>query len=217
MYMYQHTIVGSKICSPDPNGRINIQNWRFMSLVCGVVVPRNKVILNYLQIHLRRCSLDPYSDEGKFAQFAMQVSPAMQKVPSLILLHLTCKLYSYFISLTPFPPSSSLPLLPFSLLPMYAVYEQDNQCKEQEIPSVLQRGPVHHQKVKQLLDYGFNVPDRNIITILLHMYYTTGGRYTSVSTSWTVSSEPLSLMQRHQHKRYLEVQPRTRQENNLQQ
>ena len=58
----------------DPNGRINIQNWRFMCLTCGVVVPRNKVILNYLQAHLRRCSLDPHTDEGKYAQFAMQVS-----------------------------------------------------------------------------------------------------------------------------------------------
>ena len=61
------------ITSIDPNGRINIQNWRFMSLVCGVVVPRNKVIMNYLLAHLRRCSLDPHTDEGKFAQFAMQV------------------------------------------------------------------------------------------------------------------------------------------------
>ena len=59
---------------PDPNGRINIQNWRFLCLVCGVVVPRNRVILNYLQAHLRRCGLDSHTEEGKFAQFAMQVN-----------------------------------------------------------------------------------------------------------------------------------------------
>lgn len=59
---------------PDPNGRINIQNWRFLCLICGVVVPRNVVILNYLQAHLRRCGIDSHTEEGKFAQFASQVS-----------------------------------------------------------------------------------------------------------------------------------------------
>ena len=41
--------------------------------MCGVVVPRNRVILNYLQAHLRRCSIDAHTEEGKFAQFCMQV------------------------------------------------------------------------------------------------------------------------------------------------
>lgn len=59
---------------PDPNGRINIQNWRLLSLIVGVVVPRNRVILNYLQAHLRRCSIDTNTEEGSFAQFCMQVS-----------------------------------------------------------------------------------------------------------------------------------------------
>ena len=59
---------------PDPNGRINIQNWRFLCLICGVVVPRNQVILNYLHTHLRRCGIDSHTEEGKFAQFATQVS-----------------------------------------------------------------------------------------------------------------------------------------------
>lgn len=58
---------------PEPNGRINIQNWRFMCLVCGVVVPRNRVILNYLQTHLRRCGIEAHTEEGKYAQFALQV------------------------------------------------------------------------------------------------------------------------------------------------
>jgi len=57
---------------PDPNGRINIQNWRMLILATGVVVPRNRVILNYLQAHLRRCSIDTLTEEGKFAQFCMQ-------------------------------------------------------------------------------------------------------------------------------------------------
>lgn len=58
---------------PDPNGRINIQNWRFLCLISGVVVPRNQVILNYLHAHLRRCGIDSHTEEGKFAQFASQV------------------------------------------------------------------------------------------------------------------------------------------------
>lgn len=58
---------------PDPNGRINTQNWRFMCLICGVVVPRNRVILSYLQTHLRRCGIESHTEEGKYAQFALQV------------------------------------------------------------------------------------------------------------------------------------------------
>ena len=58
---------------PDPNGRINIQNWRFLCLLAGVVVPRNRVIVSYLQAHLRRCGVDAHTEEGRFAQFAMQV------------------------------------------------------------------------------------------------------------------------------------------------
>ena len=61
---------------PDPNGRINIQNWRFLCLISGVVVPRNAIILNYLHAHLRRCGIDSHTEEGKFAQFASQVSSA---------------------------------------------------------------------------------------------------------------------------------------------
>lgn len=57
---------------PDPNGRINIQNWRFLSLIAGIVVPRNRVILSYLQAHLRRCGIDSHTEEGKYAQFCMQ-------------------------------------------------------------------------------------------------------------------------------------------------
>ena len=55
----------------DPNGRINVSNWRFMSLILGVVVPRNKVILAYLHAHLKRCSLESHTEEGKFAQYCM--------------------------------------------------------------------------------------------------------------------------------------------------
>jgi len=58
----------------DPNSRINVQNWRFLSLICGVVVPRNKIILSYLQTHLKRCSHDTVTEEGQFARYCLQVS-----------------------------------------------------------------------------------------------------------------------------------------------
>lgn len=62
------------ICAlTDPNGRINVQNWRFLCLICGVVVPRNKIILGYLQTHLKRCSLDTVTEEGQFAHYCSQV------------------------------------------------------------------------------------------------------------------------------------------------
>eukprot|EP00039_Didymoeca_costata_P024022 m.9005 g.9005 ORF g.9005 m.9005 type:complete len:2048 (+) comp3994_c0_seq1:287-6430(+) len=57
---------------PDPNGRINVQNWRFLALILGVVVPRNKSLLNLIHAHLRLCSADPNTEEGKFAQFCRQ-------------------------------------------------------------------------------------------------------------------------------------------------
>ena len=33
---------------PDPNGRINIQNWRFLAMLVSVAAPRNKEIFDYL-------------------------------------------------------------------------------------------------------------------------------------------------------------------------
>ena len=72
-YLTSYTLLPLPYTFVEPNGRINIQNWRFLALVCGVVVPRNKVILDYLQAHLRRCSIDAHSEEGRFAQFCVQV------------------------------------------------------------------------------------------------------------------------------------------------
>ena len=42
--------------------------------MCGVVVPRNRVILTYLQAHLKRCSLDTVTEEGEFARHCSQVT-----------------------------------------------------------------------------------------------------------------------------------------------
>eukprot|EP00118_Oscarella_pearsei_P025077 m.307450 g.307450 ORF g.307450 m.307450 type:complete len:2013 (+) comp42307_c0_seq1:102-6140(+) len=64
---------------PDPNSRLNVQNWRFMALTCGVVVPRSKDLLAYLIAHLRRCSLETSSEEGKFAQYCIQAVQRTQR------------------------------------------------------------------------------------------------------------------------------------------
>ena len=69
---------------PEPNGRINIQNWRFLCLICGVVVPKNRVILSYLQTHLRRCGMESHTEEGRYAQFTMQVSHEIISAPHFI-------------------------------------------------------------------------------------------------------------------------------------
>ena len=58
---------------PDPNSRINVQNWRFLSLTCGVVVPRSKALLNYLWAHLKFCALEANTEEGKYAQYCIRV------------------------------------------------------------------------------------------------------------------------------------------------
>ena len=90
----------------DPNSRINIQNWRFMALTCGVVVPRSKVIIStfdshirtcyrgtfqqdlvgYLMAHLHRCSLDTMTEEGQWAQYCIQVSSPINKPCQIVFL-----------------------------------------------------------------------------------------------------------------------------------
>ena len=57
---------------PDPNGRINIQNWRFLAMLVSVAAPRNKEIFDYLTVHLKWCSLLPDTEEGKYAHFSQK-------------------------------------------------------------------------------------------------------------------------------------------------
>jgi MyTH4 domain. len=59
---------------PDPNSRVNLRHWALLCLACSVVLPAHRLVRKYLVAHLKRCSSDCVSEEGKYARFAEKVS-----------------------------------------------------------------------------------------------------------------------------------------------
>lgn len=57
---------------PDANSKINVLNWQFFAIALCVVVPRHKELLQYIQVHLRKCGLNPETEEGKYALFCQK-------------------------------------------------------------------------------------------------------------------------------------------------
>ncbi|XP_056022495.1 myosin-I heavy chain-like isoform X9 [Ostrea edulis] len=54
---------------PDPNSLVNKKNWQLMAVACSSLTPTHSRLQKYLLCHLRKCSLDSTSEEGRFARF----------------------------------------------------------------------------------------------------------------------------------------------------
>lgn len=58
---------------PEVNSRVNLRHWALLTLLCSIALPQDKTIRKYLIAHLKLCSADAMSEEGKFARFAEKV------------------------------------------------------------------------------------------------------------------------------------------------
>lgn len=59
-------------CS-DPNSQVNKRNWQLMAVTTSCTFPSNTRVQKYIQCHLRKCSLDAASEEGRYARFCHKV------------------------------------------------------------------------------------------------------------------------------------------------
>ena len=58
---------------PEVNSRVNLRHWALLTLLCSIALPQDKAIRKYLISHLKLCSADATSEEGKFSRFAEKV------------------------------------------------------------------------------------------------------------------------------------------------
>ena len=67
---------------PEPNSRVNLRHWSMLALACSIILPVDKLVRKYLLAHLKQCSADFVTEEGKYARSDSHTAPAPAPAPA---------------------------------------------------------------------------------------------------------------------------------------